>query len=197
MRPSVQQPIWISTDKNVMARARKNYLKNNYLTLRSKVKVPQKSLQYVTHHLMVMHPHTKYHWPILKDKNVMAQENTIQKTIIWPWGQRSRSHKSHSGMWHTALWSCSHIPNIIELSGKTKKLWSGQASLRRNGIRRSGGGRSGGGRKNQTQNNMSPFVRRGDITTIYEVGNPCHGLVQTHSCGRVYSVSRLSRNNTI
>jgi hypothetical protein len=37
-----------------------------------------------------------------------------------------------------------------------------------------------------------PFVRRGDITTIYEVGNPCHALVQTHSCGRVYSVSRLS-----
>ena len=37
MRPSVQQPI--SKDKNVMARTRKYYLKNNYLTLRSKVKV--------------------------------------------------------------------------------------------------------------------------------------------------------------
>ena len=48
------------------------YLKsNNYLTLRSKVKVPQRSLWYATHHLMVMHPHTKY-WSILKDKNVMA-----------------------------------------------------------------------------------------------------------------------------
>ena len=35
MQPSVQQPI--SKDKNVMARARKHYLKNNYLTLRSKV----------------------------------------------------------------------------------------------------------------------------------------------------------------
>ena len=35
MRPSVQQPI--SKDKNVMTRARKYYLKNNYLTLRSKV----------------------------------------------------------------------------------------------------------------------------------------------------------------
>ena len=32
-----------------------------------------------------------------------------------------------------------------------KKLWSGQALLRRSG------------RKNQTINNMSPFVRRGDI----------------------------------
>jgi hypothetical protein len=49
------------------------YLKNNYLTLRSKVKVPRRSLRYTTHRLMVMHPHTKYHWPISKDKNVMAR----------------------------------------------------------------------------------------------------------------------------
>jgi hypothetical protein len=48
------------------------YLKNNYLTLRSKVKVPRRSLRYATHRLMVMHPHTKYHWPMSKDKNVMA-----------------------------------------------------------------------------------------------------------------------------
>jgi hypothetical protein len=82
-----------SKDKNVMARTRKYYLKNNYLTLRSKVKVPQRSLRYVTHRLMVMHPHTKYNWPILK----------------------------------------------------AKKLWSGQASLRRSGRSR----RSGG--KNQTK----------------------------------------------
>ena len=51
-----------------------NYLeRNNYLTLRSKVKVPWRSLWYMTHRLMVMHPHTKYRWPISKDKNVMAQ----------------------------------------------------------------------------------------------------------------------------
>ena len=49
------------------------YLKNKYLTLRSKVKVPQRSLWYATHRLVVMHPHTKYHWPISKDKNVMAR----------------------------------------------------------------------------------------------------------------------------
>ena len=54
------------------------YLKNNYLTLRSKVKVPGRSLRYATHRLMVMHPHTKHHWPISKDKHVMAGlENTI------------------------------------------------------------------------------------------------------------------------
>jgi hypothetical protein len=80
----------ISKDKNVVARTRKYYLKNNYLTFRSRGKVPRRSLQYTTHR----------------------------------------------------LWSCTHIPNIIDLSGKTKKLWSGQVSLRRS--RRSG-------RKNQTK----------------------------------------------
>ena len=62
------------------------------------------------HHLMDMHPHTKYHWPISKE------------TIIWPWGQRSRSNKGHYGMRHTALWSSTHIPNIIDLSRKTKNV---------------------------------------------------------------------------
>ena len=38
-----------------------------------KVKVPRRSVWYATHRLVVMHPHTKYHWPIWKDKNVMAQ----------------------------------------------------------------------------------------------------------------------------
>ena len=70
---------------------------------------------------------------------------------------RSKSHKGHYSMQHTTLWSCTHIPNIIDLSGKTKKLWSGQASLRRS--------RSGSERKNQTKT-MSPFVRRGDINKV-------------------------------
>jgi hypothetical protein len=122
------------------------YLKNNYLTLRSKVKVPQRSLWYVTHRLMVMHPHTKYHWPISKDKHIMARTRKYYLKNIWPWGQRSRTHEGHYGSWHTALWSCTHIPNIIDLSGKTKKLWSGQASLRRSG---NGSGRRR--RKNQTK----------------------------------------------
>jgi hypothetical protein len=68
------------------------------------VKVTRRSLWYVTHRLMVMRPHTKYHWPISKE------------TIIWPWGQRTRSHEGHYGMWHTAWWSYNHIPNIIDLS---------------------------------------------------------------------------------
>jgi hypothetical protein len=39
-----------------------------------------------------------------------------------------------------------HIPNIIDISGKTKKLWSGQASLRRSG------------RKNQTKTICLPSL---------------------------------------
>ena len=108
------------------------YLKNNYLTLRSKVKVPWRSLRYVTHRLMVMHPHTSYHWPISKDKNVMAcTRKYYLKNNYLTLRSKVKVPQGHYGMWHTALWSCTHIPNIIDLSGKTKKLWSGQASLRR------------------------------------------------------------------
>ena len=128
------------------------YIKNNYLTLRSKVKVPQRSLRYTTHRLMVMHPHTKYHWPIWKDKKVMSRTRKYYLKNHYL-TLRSKSHEGHYGTQHTALWSCTHIPNIIDLSGKTKKLWSGQASLRRS--RRSG-------RKNQTKT-MSSFVQREDI----------------------------------
>jgi acyl-CoA thioesterase FadM len=49
------------------------------LTLRSKVKVKQRSLRYATHHLMVMHPHTKYNWPIWKDKKVMVRTSFAEK----------------------------------------------------------------------------------------------------------------------
>ena len=110
------------------------YLKNNYLTLKSKVKVPRRSLWYATHRLMVMHPHTKCHWPISKDKKCMARTRKHYLIFfIWPWGQRSRSHEGHYGMRHTALWSCTHTPNITDISGKTNKLWSRKASLRRSG----------------------------------------------------------------
>ena len=150
------------------------------MTLRSKVKVKQRSLRYATHRLMVMHPHTKYNWPIWKDKKVMVRTSFAEKkqkkrkqnkkldwNDMFPFVRReditrkncfrylklmsplnaaicyltlrSKSHEGHYGMRHTALWSCTHIPNIIDLSGKTKQLWSGQASPRR------------GRRKNQTK----------------------------------------------
>jgi len=64
-------------------------LKNNSLTLRSKVKVPQRSLWYVTHCLMVIHPHTKYHWPIWKDKKVMVRTSFTEKK--WKWKKKKKS----------------------------------------------------------------------------------------------------------
>jgi hypothetical protein len=47
--------------------------------LRSKVKVPWRSLWYATPRLMVMHPHTKYNWPIWKDKKVMVRTSFAEK----------------------------------------------------------------------------------------------------------------------
>ena len=55
------------------------YLKNNYLTLRSKVKVPQRSLWYATHRLMVMHLQITYNKPIWKDKKVMVRTSFAEK----------------------------------------------------------------------------------------------------------------------
>ena len=36
------------------------------------------------------------------------------------------SHEGHYGMQHIALWSYTHIPNIIDLSRKSKMLWPRQ-----------------------------------------------------------------------
>jgi hypothetical protein len=43
------------------------------------IKVQRRSLQYTIHRLMVMHPHTKYHWPISKDKKVMVRTSFAEK----------------------------------------------------------------------------------------------------------------------
>ena len=48
-------------------------LNNGYLTLRSKVKVIERQYWYVTHRLMVMHLHTKYHLPKSKNKKVLGR----------------------------------------------------------------------------------------------------------------------------
>ena len=107
------------------------------------VKVPRRSLWYATYRLMVMHPHTNYHWPTSKDKNVMARTRkyylknnyvALRSEIKVP--RRSLRYATHR------LIVMHPIRNIIDLSRKTKKLWSGQSSLRRSG-------RSG--RKTQTK----------------------------------------------
>jgi hypothetical protein len=100
--------------------------RNNYLTLRSKVKVQTKVIMVRDTPLMDMHPHTKYHWPISKDKKCYGPN----KKILFKKQLFDLQVKGHYGMQHTTLWTCTHIPNIIDLSRKTNKLWSGQASLR-------------------------------------------------------------------
>jgi hypothetical protein len=58
------------------------YLKNNSLTLRSKVKVPQRSLRYVTHHLMVMHPHTNKYY--LKNNYLTLRSKVkVPRRSLW------------------------------------------------------------------------------------------------------------------
>jgi hypothetical protein len=99
--------------KNDMARARKYYLKNNYLTLKSKVKVLRSALRYATYPLYGHAPTYQISLTYLERKKCYGPDKNIlfKKTIIWPWGQRSRSHEGHYGMRHTTLWSCTHIPN--------------------------------------------------------------------------------------
>jgi hypothetical protein len=40
-----------------------------------------------------------------------------------------RFHEGHYGTQHTALWSCTHIPNIIDLSRKSNMLWPGEENI--------------------------------------------------------------------
>ena len=83
----------ISKDKNVMTRTRKYYLKKQLFDLESKGQGPTRSLWYATHRLMVMHPHTKYHWPISKDKNVMARTSFAEKKQKKQTQKRKRKKK--------------------------------------------------------------------------------------------------------
>ena len=130
----------LSQDKNVMTRTRKYYLENNYLILRSKIKVPWRSLRHAIHRLMVMHIRTIFQWTVLLDLfdlfdlEVKGQGPTkvIMVCDTLPYG--------HATTYQISL-------TYIFVSRKTKKLWSGQASLRR----------SGSGRKNQTKTIFLPL----------------------------------------
>jgi hypothetical protein len=51
--------------------------RNNYLTFRSNVKVQTKVFMVLDTPLVVMHPHTKYHWPFSKDKKCYGPNKKI------------------------------------------------------------------------------------------------------------------------
>jgi hypothetical protein len=99
------------------------YLKNNYWTLRSKSHEGHYSMRHTTLWSCT-------HIPNIidlsrKTKNVMTRTRKyyLKNNYLT---LRSKSHEGHYDMRHTTLWSCTHIPNIIDLSRKTKMLWPGQ-----------------------------------------------------------------------
>ena len=161
MHPHTKYHWPISKDKNVMARTRKYYYKNN-LTLKSNVKVPWRSLWYATHRFMVMHPYTKYHWSytkyhwsISKDKNVMARTRkyyyknnlTLKSNVKVPW--RSLWYATHRFMvmhphtkYNWPIWKNKQVMVLTSFAEKKQKK-----------------------RKKKT---MSPFVRRGDIIKLWQ-----------------------------
>jgi len=106
-----------------------NYLKNNYLTLRSKVKAPRRSLWYVT----PPYGHTPTYQISLTylerqkcygpDKKILFKKQLFDLEVKV--SQRSLLYATHR------LMVMHPLPNIIDLSGKKKKKWSRQASLRR------------------------------------------------------------------
>jgi hypothetical protein len=88
------------------------YLKNNYLIMRSKDKVQRRSLRYATHRLMVMHPHTKYHWPISGKANNCgpdklrweeAEEVEAEEKIRLKQYVSLRSKGRHNNYWYFYL----------------------------------------------------------------------------------------------
>jgi hypothetical protein len=95
-----------------MAQTKKYYLKNNYLTLRSKVKVPRRSLRYATHCLMVMHPHTTYilFKTQLVDLEVKAQGPTKVITV------RDTPPYGHAPTYQISLTKTICLPSLCNTS---------------------------------------------------------------------------------
>jgi len=99
-----------------MARTRKYYLKNNYLTLRSKVIMVHDTPPYghaPTYQISLTY--LKRQKCYGSDKKILFKKQLFDLEV-----------KGHYGTQHITLWSCTHIPNIIDLSQKTKMLWPGQ-----------------------------------------------------------------------
>ena len=64
--------------------------------------------------------------------NEMAQFVTL-KSLIWPWGQSSRSKVTNNGTWHIVWRWSTCMPNMQSLSWTTKKLQPGHDLLRTHG----------------------------------------------------------------
>ena len=95
--------LWQRT-KNLWPGHKFMFKKLIFLISRSKVKVIQRSSIYMTHRLIVIHPYAKYGMPTSKNKEVMA------RTRI-----------------------CTHMPNMVCLPQRIKKLWPGHESAQTDG----------------------------------------------------------------
>jgi hypothetical protein len=90
--------------------------------LRPKVKVLRRSLRYVTHHLMVMHPHTKYNWPIWTDKTLWSGQASLN--VFGASGERYRLLRA-SGFGRCHAPSTQKKPNFKLSPGEKQFVKSG------------------------------------------------------------------------
>ena len=92
---------------------------NNYLTLRSKVKVQTKVIMVHDTLLVVMHPHTKYHSPISKDKKCYGPNKIILfKKPLFDLQVKGQGPRKVIMIHDTPPYGHAPIPNIIDLSQK-------------------------------------------------------------------------------
>ena len=99
----------------------KYYLKNNYLTLRSKVITVRDTPPYghaPTYQISLTYlERRKCYGP---DKKILFKKQLFDLEV------KGQGPTNVITVRDTILWSCTHIPNIIDLSWKTKMLWPGQ-----------------------------------------------------------------------
>ena len=108
-----------------------------------------------THRLMVMHPHTKYHWPL--DKKILFKNNylTFRSKVMVP--RRSlRYTTNHLMVMHPHIkyhWPISKDKNVMVRKSFAEKKQKQKKKIR-------------------LKPYISPFVRNGDIIKIHiQYGN--------------------------
>ena len=89
-----------------------------------KVKVQRRSRRYATHRLMVMQLHSKHHWSISKDTNVMARtcKYYLRNNYLALGSKVTVQRKSLRYATHR-LMIMQHIPDIIDLSRKKQLFY--------------------------------------------------------------------------
>ena len=104
--PTYQISLTYLKRKNVMARTRKYYLKNNYLTLRSKVITVRDTPPYghaPTYQISLTYlERQKCYGP---DKNILFKKQLFDLEV------KGQGPTKVIMVCDTALWSCTHIPN--------------------------------------------------------------------------------------